>query len=406
MLSAREMADPQARRLADWLKALARHPPATGPSAAELRANRQRLATGSLVAPTTEGPPVDGKTPPTRSAPTALLKAPIEARTPKGQVAVQRITDALNLTARRQYDEAWKVLRPLAGASHGVAWVVRAHADLALRAGRGEEAKALLRTARLLLLDDPNEWKMWQAWMHTLQQRDLEAQEADYLRVLTDPYSEMYFALLQQSAGIAAGAQEATTAAGNYQRLILWTVIRHPNFNEPDAYFGLANVYLRQRIKSLIAAGDTDHLAWYLARQQAVAPQDLREFFLVQPALEAAGRQNELKQVVEQTAQRYRTALADYPRAAALHNGLAWLLARTGSDVPEAVEHAQMAVKLAPDDAAYLDTLAAAKFAAGAVDEALRLQEKCHAMRPDDKAIARRLEQYRAAAGRGETQPK
>jgi tetratricopeptide (TPR) repeat protein len=84
----------------------------------------------------------------------------------------------------------------------------------------------------------------------------------------------------------------------------------------------------------------------------------------------------------------FRTALADKPGSAVYLNELAWLLATT-DDVkvkngPEAVRHAEAAVKAAATNANYWNTLAAAQLAAHDAHAALAAVEHAASLRQRD----------------------
>lgn len=76
-------------------------------------------------------------------------------------------------------------------------------------------------------------------------------------------------------------------------------------------------------------------------------------------------------------------------------NEAAWLMARSGMAVEEALPLARRAIELAPDHAGYLDTLAEALFRLGQVEEAVRVEQRAVELRPDDPFLARQVQRFR-----------
>jgi len=77
---------------------------------------------------------------------------------------------------------------------------------------------------------------------------------------------------------------------------------------------------------------------------------------------------------------------------------LAWLCAKCDRNLPEARVWAQKAVKMAPGDAAILDTLAEVNFHLGRPDEAARIETQALNLQPDDPYMKKQLDRYAAAA--------
>src|SRR5262249_40146670 len=73
----------------------------------------------------------------------------------------------------------------------------------------------------------------------------------------------------------------------------------------------------------------------------------------------------------------------DYPTCAWAHNSAAWLAACCRRNLDKALAHAEKAVKLAPDTAGHLDTLAEVHFQLGHKDKAVELQKKVIKMEPN-----------------------
>jgi len=82
---------------------------------------------------------------------------------------------------------------------------------------------------------------------------------------------------------------------------------------------------------------------------------------------------------------------------ASLFNNHAWALFRLNKSPAKAEDLSEKAVKLAPKQAAYLDTLAEIKFSAGNADRAVELAEKAMQLDPRNPVYRSRLQKYRNA---------
>ena len=91
---------------------------------------------------------------------------------------------------------------------------------------------------------------------------------------------------------------------------------------------------------------------------------------------------------------RYDRVCREFPRAAAHHNGLAWLAARCGRRLDDAIRHAEAAVRLDPEQAAYVDTLAEVHFRRGNRGQAIALARRAVELEPENSQFRARLQQF------------
>jgi tetratricopeptide (TPR) repeat protein len=115
-------------------------------------------------------------------------------------------------------------------------------------------------------------------------------------------------------------------------------------------------------------------------------------------ALKSVGRADDAAKVFNQAYPKLHDALNTRPHDAETLNNLAWLCARTGEHATEAYAWATEAIRLAPGNAAYLDTAAEAAAAVGKWDEAVRRETLALQLQPGDRFMARQLERFRAGA--------
>lgn len=109
-----------------------------------------------------------------------------------------------------------------------------------------------------------------------------------------------------------------------------------------EDYYLLAQAYR--------AAGDLDNAIATLEKARQLAPQNPAALSVLAVLLQAKGRNAEAKAV-------FREVLKLVPEDANMMNNLAYLLAETGDDLNEAEKLAQAAIKKAPENSAFLDTL-------------------------------------------------
>jgi tetratricopeptide (TPR) repeat protein len=70
------------------------------------------------------------------------------------------------------------------------------------------------------------------------------------------------------------------------------------------------------------------------------------------------------------------------------------MAARLGRKLDEALAHAQRATALAPDKAAYLDTLAEVHFRRGEPQKAVELARRCIELEPEREFYREQLERF------------
>ncbi len=112
------------------------------------------------------------------------------------------------------------------------------------------------------------------------------------------------------------------------------------------------------------------------------------------PVLERANRKDVADRIFNEMYERLRNALKKYPNSAYFLNQTAWLAARTGRKLDEALLDASRAVELQPHYAAYIDTLAEVQFVKGMKAEALRNIQKAIAIESDSSYYRRQLTRF------------
>jgi tetratricopeptide (TPR) repeat protein len=112
--------------------------------------------------------------------------------------------------------------------------------------------------------------------------------------------------------------------------------------------------------------------------------------------LEAAGQRKMADDLFDEQFQMHVQWCADWPDSALLNNNLAWLAARCGRRLDDALRHAERAVELEPN-AAHLDTLAEVHFRRGDRERAIEYSQRAVALEPRNQSLAGQLERFRTA---------
>jgi tetratricopeptide (TPR) repeat protein len=127
-----------------------------------------------------------------------------------------------------------------------------------------------------------------------------------------------------------------------------------------------------------------------------IADGSLADHFF--PALRQLGLTNEHDQWFDITWARVMEILEIYPESDNTHNTAAWFASRAMRNLDEGEQHAKTALRLNPDQPAYLDTMAEIHFARGNRKKALEWSHLAVAYSPNDVLIRRQLERFRSGS--------
>jgi len=110
-----------------------------------------------------------------------------------------------------------------------------------------------------------------------------------------------------------------------------------------------------------------------------------------------AKRRQQTRDLIRDAAEQFRGELNDDPEQPSVYNEYAWLIGNTEGDFDRAIEYAQKAVELAPDEESLLDTLAHCYAAKKDFTSAIKYQSRAAEIAPYSHQIARALDEYRKA---------
>jgi len=149
--------------------------------------------------------------------------------------------------------------------------------------------------------------------------------------------------------------------------------------------------------RSAIAKGELKKAADLLIECDKFAPGDpeLGEKLIAE--LDKAGGTKEADRLFAQLSEFYIDILAKYPESAQHHNNYAWLCVSANRRTEYMQRHAELAVKLQPDNSSYLDTLAAICFSKGDKERAIRLCRQCIQIDPTKSHYRDQLKKFLAS---------
>lgn len=272
--------------------------------------------------------------------------------------------------AAERYREAWNKDKsvPLPLLLQGRALV---------QAGQEAEGKKLIEVAHQLPLG--NEYTRYQ-FAKALAERNL-TEDGRRERDLTLKVGALEGWAINETlraAGYEAQQQrDWSRAADIFEQFRLRCLRMGVSFVEYSAHVQVPALVHQNRARALVAAGKIDEAKkeWQLCL--ALVPGNVNIPIYLTPDLEKAGRRKEADELYNQVFQVNEQACKDYPKSANSHNTLAWLAVVCKRQLDVAEEHANLAVKLAPSNAGYLDTLAEVNFQRGRQAKAIELMKRC-----------------------------
>jgi tetratricopeptide (TPR) repeat protein len=158
-----------------------------------------------------------------------------------------------------------------------------------------------------------------------------------------------------------------------------------------------ADIYWRY-LRAAVAQHDEKEVGRRLEQLLERKPTDPDIAIDVVPILRQRGRSVDADLLFKWSYDPAKKDLDAHPDDPQRLNELAWLCAKCDRNLAEARVWAEKAVKLAPDDAAILDTLAEVNFHLGRPDEAARIETQALNLQPDDPYMKKQLQRYAAAA--------
>jgi len=166
----------------------------------------------------------------------------------------------------------------------------------------------------------------------------------------------------------------------------------------PADYSALwADIYWRY-LRAAVGKRDEKEVGRRLEQLLELKPTDTDIAIDVVPILRQRGRSVDADLLFKWSYDPAKKDLDAHPDDPQRLNELAWLCAKCDRNLAEARVWAETGAKMAPNDAAILDTLAEVNFHLGRADEAVRIETQALGLQPDDPYMKKQLDRYAAAA--------
>ena len=174
--------------------------------------------------------------------------------------------------------------------------------------------------------------------------------------------------------------------------LLMGILLADVKVEDPVVSAELARQYMREE-------------KWNLAVEQleksiAIKNDDYRVWIDLGDALcvDSRGVRFGTKERNVRAAAAYRRAIELNPAAARAWNNLAWLFAKTKTELDEALAAARRAIEIDDGRASYQDTLAEVHYARGEMPMALRTIKRALELEPEDEYYKKQLERFETLA--------
>jgi tetratricopeptide (TPR) repeat protein len=201
---------------------------------------------------------------------------------------------------------------------------------------------------------------------------------------------------LDEAARHFVSRGDYSTAATMTERNLLRLLPFSAGSNMIAAYPRATAIVHIWRARAFLDAGDKPRAFQEMELAKELHPAHLERPIVLVPALESAGERARASALFDETYDALHRGIKEYPESAELRNQMAWLCARCRRRLDEARIHAEAAVRLTPNYASYLDTLAEVQFQQGERDKAIETIKQCLKLpsrnRPNYRAQLQRFE--------------
>ena len=143
--------------------------------------------------------------------------------------------------------------------------------------------------------------------------------------------------------------------------------------------------------------GDVKSAMAFARQSEEMEPVVSDDFLSLINGFSQSGHAAEADALRKQASEFLENLLGKFPDSPSFANDLAWLLARSGGNLDQALTQALHATQLDPNSTAIADTLAEVYFRRGDLPKAVEAIQKCIQLEPDRARHRKRLETFQAA---------
>lgn len=184
-------------------------------------------------------------------------------------------------------------------------------------------------------------------------------------------------------------------AARLYEKSAIGCMKTGALFVQASAYLTVPQSVIAYEAQGFVQEGKFEEAEALIQQSLQVLPGNMDLVIAVVPELDKAGRSERADELFEVVWKTYEGVCSQYPNSAWAHNSSAWVAANCQRELDAALAHAEQAVKLSPESAGYLDTLAEVRFRRGEQEQAIDLMQHCIEMEPSNAYFQRQLERFR-----------
>jgi len=233
--------------------------------------------------------------------------------------------------------------------------------------------------------------------MATLLARRQHVEEARQLFLFvhrTAPFDEWAKFDSAKQCGDLLMATDKARAAELWDQMMLSILRISWNFREVDGYLQMPAQIHRLRAMVAVENGDFEQARREAELHAKYLPADIRLAEELLPNLQRANQRPLAEALFQRQWELLAQLCRDFPDSSLHHNNLAWLGARSGENLDEALSHAMRAIELAPRNAGHHDTLAEVQFRRGQREAAIAASRKSLELDPRNKFYQAQLQRF------------
>jgi len=259
--------------------------------------------------------------------------------------------------------------------------------------GQSEEGRRLMEVARLAPLG--NERTRYQL-AKGLEDRGLDEEAARQWQWILRTGAPRSWSVNEAGKylGNQASGKDNHRAAAYWERLLLSCLQTSTGIVDVTGYLQVIHVIHKARARGFLAEGKVDEAVRELEAARAALPGEAKLAMDMVPKLDELGEEERADALFDGIFGVLHQVCEDFPESAAWHNNTAWLAARLGRKLDQALAHAERATGLAPGKAAYLDTLAEVHFRRGEPEKAADLARRCIELEPEREFYREQLKRF------------
>ena len=293
--------------------------------------------------------------------------------------------------AFQEFDRAWQIKEsdPLPLYLKGVALT---------QSGEKEKGLELKNKASIMSVGDMTKRHFLASsmWLHG--DDELARAQDEIILRLASPHESVHPEALRRKYADLKIRQVPASQCAHALEFYLLSRMRAVNANSVISPRNALSYLIRlgvMRAKDSLENQDTSEAITIIKNLQQINPSDSSMLEDLYQLLVDSEKIDEANKLFKTTYQVSKATVIRFPNHGQHNNNHAWLLSRCSKNLDEALEHANRAVQLEPDNGAFLDTLAEVHFQRGDRSKAIEFSEKAVNLLDGDAQVLRQLERFK-----------